>query len=428
MVWGVGVLAYAIAVMHRASLGVAGLEAAEHFGTTGGVISIFVVLQLGVYAVAQVPVGVVLDRLGSRLTIASGTLIAGASQAMLAIVDDLPAAYAARILLGLGDACIFNSVLRLLPRWFKPGQVPLLSQITGMAGALGQVNAVWLVLPAIQTLGWRAGLLVVALVSAVVAVVGIVVVRDAPPGAPREVAADHLRELPGKVTTVLRHPATQLGFWVHFTSGFSVNAFVFMWGMPYLLVGQGLSQAVASGLFVMLSAASVVAGPIVGLLTARHPLRRSNLALIVITAVMGSWAVVLLWPGTAPLPLLVMLVLALSAGGPGTAIGFDYPRTLLPATRLGTATGIVITGAFTGGTAMILVMGLFLDWVSGGQPYTAEHLRWAFALQMPFFVSGLIGIFVSRTRLRRMMRSYGVVVPTWREVAARYRRERRRGE
>ncbi|NHB84690.1 hypothetical protein G7085_08920 [Tessaracoccus sp. HDW20] len=34
IVWGVGILAYAIVVMHRTALGVAGLEAAEHFNTT----------------------------------------------------------------------------------------------------------------------------------------------------------------------------------------------------------------------------------------------------------------------------------------------------------------------------------------------------------------------------------------------------------
>ena len=66
VVWGIGVFAYAVAVMHRGALGVAGLEAAAHFGTTAGVVSTFVVLQLAVYAVAQVPVGAMLDRFGSR--------------------------------------------------------------------------------------------------------------------------------------------------------------------------------------------------------------------------------------------------------------------------------------------------------------------------------------------------------------------------
>ena len=219
-----------------------------------------------------------------------------------------------------------------------------------------------------------------------------------------------------------RHPATQLGFWVHFTSGFSMNAFLFMWGMPYLIVGQGLTQLEASGLFTTLSVAGMFAGPVIGALTARHPLRRSTLALIVIWSLIVVWAAVLLWPGRAPGVLLFLLVIVLAVGGPGTGIGFDFPRTSLPATRLGAANGIVITGAFSGGTLLILVMGIFLDAIAGGGAYTPDHLRLAWALQAPFFAVGIAGILLSRRKLRLLMAEQGVLVPTWREVLARYRR------
>lgn len=424
IVWGVGLFAYALSVMHRASLGVAGLEAAEHFNATAGIVSTFVVIQLAVYAAAQVPVGVLLDRLGSRIVIVAGSLIMGAGQAMLAIADDLPMAYAARILLGIGDACIFNSVLRLLPRWFRPGLVPLLSQITGMSASFGQIAAVAVVLPLIQQNGWQAGLLMVAAISIIPAITAAGWIRNSPPDAPPSVVNDKLREIPGRMLGVTKHPATQLGFWVHWTSGFSFTAFLFMWGMPYMVVGQGLSQATASVLFSLLAVASMVVGPVVGILTARHPLRRSTLALIVMFSIMAAWAIVLVWPGRAPLALLVLLVLVLSAGGPGTGIGFDFPRTSLPVHRLGAANGVVITGSFSGGTLLILVMGVFLDWVAGGGEYTPDHLRWAWALQAPFFAVGLFGIFASRRRLRRMMAADGIIVPSWREVVARIRSRR----
>ncbi|GAA4894420.1 MFS transporter [Tessaracoccus lubricantis] len=424
VVWGVGLLAYAVAVMHRTSLGVAGLEAAQHFGTTPGIISTFVVLQLAVYALAQVPVGLTLDRYGSRAVMTGGLLLIVGGQALLALADDLPLAYAARILLGVGDACIFNGILKLLPRWFEPRRIPILTQVTGMFAGFGQIASVVLVLPLIQTMGWRMGLLLVAGASVFAALAIVGWVRNAPPGEEADTVVDPLREIPGRIAGVTRHPATQLGFWVHFTSGFSMNAFIFMWGMPYLIVGQGLSQLQASGLFTFLSIASMFAGPVIGALTARHPLRRSTLALIVVWSLMLVWAAVLLWPGRAPWVLLVLLVVVLSVGGPGTGIGFDFPRTSLPSTRLGAANGIVITGAFTGGTLLILLMGVFLDWIAGGRAYTPEHLRLAWALQAPFFLVGIAGILLSRRRLRKLMEAQGVVVPSWREVLERLRRRR----
>src|SRR4051794_510872 len=66
LMWALGLSAYCIAVFHRASLGVAGPLAQQRFGATAAVLSLFLVLQLAVYAGLQVPVGVLLDRVGSR--------------------------------------------------------------------------------------------------------------------------------------------------------------------------------------------------------------------------------------------------------------------------------------------------------------------------------------------------------------------------
>ena len=50
----------------------AGVEAARHFSAPAGLIGTFVVLQLLVYAGLQIPVGVLVDRLGSRRMVAIG--------------------------------------------------------------------------------------------------------------------------------------------------------------------------------------------------------------------------------------------------------------------------------------------------------------------------------------------------------------------
>ena len=57
----------------------------------------------------------------------------------LGIEGSATAAIAARAVLGLGDAFTFVSVLRLVPYWFPPQQVPLVTQLTGICGQLGQV-------------------------------------------------------------------------------------------------------------------------------------------------------------------------------------------------------------------------------------------------------------------------------------------------
>ena len=98
--WGVGLAAYVVAVFNRSSLGVAAVQAQERFSAGASAISLFLVLQLAVYAALQVPVGVALDRLGSRWMILTGALTMAAGQLVLGLATDVPTAVAARVLVG----------------------------------------------------------------------------------------------------------------------------------------------------------------------------------------------------------------------------------------------------------------------------------------------------------------------------------------
>ncbi|MCC2593903.1 MFS transporter [Tessaracoccus sp. OS52] len=423
-IFGIGVVAYAVAVMQRTSLGVLGIHAADHFNTTVGIVSTFVVVQLATYALMMVPVGILLDRFGSRLVLAAGLVVMGLAQVLMATTDQLPVAIAARILIGVGDAGIFASAIRLLPFWFPPRRVPVLQQLLGLMGQLGQIASVGALLPMMNHAGWQPTFSLAAGMSLVMAVVCFLGIRDVPEGVERAQTGDRLREVPRNLASVAKHPATKLGFWIHLTSGFAANTFVMMWGIPFLVVAQGRSEAEASALFILTAVFGGIFGPLIGWLTGRHPLRRSTLALLVIWVNLVCWCAVLFWPGPAPMWLLVLLVLAIAAGGPGTAIGLDFTRTQLPAHRLGAANGIVITGSFIAGTIAILAIGVLVDLMSGGGEYTGEQLRWAMMIQLPIFAIGLVGVFVSRRRLRGLLERQGVVIPSWREVVERYRRRR----
>lgn len=113
-------------------------------------------------------------------------------------------------------------------------------------------------------------------------------------------------------------------------------------------------------------------------------------------------------------------MIGVSAGGPGSAIGFDFARTFVPAHRLGTATGIVIIGGFTGALVTILLAGLVLD-LGGG--YDLTTFRWAMATQLPLYAIGIVGMYRSRAKVRARMADEGIEVgPLSEAVARRFRR------
>jgi MFS family permease len=408
LVWAVAVLAYGVAVFHRASLGVTGLAAQERLGAGAAELSLLAVLQLGLYAAMQVPVGVLLDRFGTRAMVTTGALVMATGQAVLAVADDVPTAVAARALVGTGDAMTFISVLRLVPAWFGPRQVPVVTQMTGLLGQLGQVAAAFPLVALLTGLGWTTTFLAAAVVGLAAAVVAGAAIRDTP-GEPPLRGPLRLAGLPAQVREVWVEPGRRLGFWTHFTAQFSGTVFALLWGYPFLVEGEEVSPAVAGALLSLLVLAGIVVGPVVGALVARWPLRRSVLVLAVTLTTALAWTVVLLWPGPAPLPLLVVLVLVLATNGPGSMVAFDYARTFTPPERLGVATGVANVGGFVASLVTILLIGLTLDLVAGGGRPGLDDYRLAFSVQYAVWAVGLIGVVRNRRAVRRRLAAEGQV-------------------
>ena len=423
VVWAVALAAYAMAVFHRSSLGVAAVEAQERFSAGASAVSLFLVVQLAVYAGLQVPVGVALDRLGSRRMILAGALTMAAGQLVLALASDVPTAVVARVLVGAGDAMTFISVLRLVALWFPGRTVPLITQLTGLLGQVGSVAAAYPLVTLLHATSWRTTFLGAAATGALVGVLVLVALRDAPEGTVTAPAYG-LAELRRRLGDTWREPGTRIGLYTHLVTQFSGTVFALLWGYPFLVVGQGRSPGTAAGLLTLLVVVGMCVGPLLGRLCGRWPLRRSSLVFTILAATVAVWTVVLLWPGPAPLPLLVVLVVVLGTNGPGSMIGFDYARTWNPVERQGSASGVVNVGGFLASLLTILAVGAVLDLLTPGTStaYSLDAFRVAFAVQYLFWAVGLVGVLIHRRELRARLAGDGVVLaPLYVAVAARLR-------
>src|SRR5690625_4482517 len=262
LVWAVGVFAYLCAVSGRASFGVASVEASERFGVDGAVLSLFGVVQLGTYAAAQIPAGLLLDRLGPRRMLVLGAVTMAIGQVLLAFATDVPTALVARLLTGVGDAATLISVVRLIATWFPTTQVPVFTQLATMIGQFGQAVAAVPFLALLVNAGWTAawGSLAFLLVFSVLLVIAIV--QDEPPGEPGAAPTPVTR--PGQVLKdVFTSRAAWSGFFVHWMCLVSVNAFLFMWGVPYM-TSLGIGSAEVGTLLTINVVIMVALGPPAG--------------------------------------------------------------------------------------------------------------------------------------------------------------------
>lgn len=435
LVWGAAVFAYVVAVLQRSSLGVSGVEARHLFDVSASTLSTLAVVQLVVYAGLQIPVGVMLDRVGPKALIVTGGVLLALGQFVVAFSPPvIGVAIVGRVFVGAGDAMTFISVIRLLPSWFRGPILPQVSQWTGNVGQLGQILSAVPLSLVLHGSGWSPAFVSAASLSVVAVVVVVLVVSESPEGRTASAGTATWRAAGRQLVESARRPGTRLGFWSHFVTQSSGTVFSLLWGVPFLVGGLGFSSAGASGMLAVLVASGVVAGPILGLLVARFPLRRSNLVLGIVSAMGLIWAVVLAWPGTPPVWLAVVLVVVIGVGGPGSIIGFDFARTFNPLRSLGVANGIVNVGGFLASFVMMFLIGVVLDQldaarIASGRPsdiFSFESFRVAFLVQYLVVGAGVVGLIVERRRTRRgLHREEGIeVAPIWVALARRWRSTR----
>ncbi|MGP3998572.1 MFS transporter [Streptomyces sp. 8N706] len=397
-VWGLGVAVYFVAITYRTSLGVAGIDAADRFHINASALSTFSILQLLVYAGMQIPVGLLVDRLGTKKVLAMGVVLFTVGQLGFALSHSYAAALASRALLGCGDAMTFISVLRLGSRWFPARRGPLIAQIAALFGMAGNLVSTIVLARLLHSIGWTPTFAGSAVGGVLVLVLLLLFLKDHPEGhAPEPVQQTDGGFVRRQIAAAWREPGTRLGMWVHFTTQFPAMVFLLLWGLPFLVEAQGLSRAVAGELLTLVVLSNMAIGLVFGQIIARHHRARMPLALGTVSTTALLWGTTLAWPGHAPLWLLTALCAVLGSCGPASMIGFDFARPANPPERLGTASGIVNMGGFTASMATLLAIGVLLD-------TTGDNYRIAFASVFALEALGVSQILRLRGRADRRER------------------------
>ncbi len=179
-----------------------------------------------------------------------------------------------------------------------------------------------------------------------------------------------------------------------------------LWGgFPFLTAGEGLSKSAASLVLSTFVVFGMLVGPIMGMLSSRHPLRRSRLLVLPTIALQAiAWLTVVSWPGQAP----AVAALRTRARPRDGRTRLDdrvrpCPSPQPPSHRLSTATGIVNGGGFIAGLIAIFLIGVAMDVQGGaGTPvtYSLDAFRIAFLTQLPLWALGTLMIVIERHRTR----------------------------
>ena len=357
----VATLSYIAAVMQRSSIGVASLDATKRFEATAADLASLALWQVLVYALAQIPVGLLLDRIGPRKMLAIGAVVMGIGQLIVAFSVTLETAVAGRILVGLGDAFTFISLIRLINGWYFGRLAARLQQTIANVGQLGQIVSAFPFSALLGIVGWTSGFLTLSTTSFLLTALVLLIVRDnniaLHPKHESQAFMDALRSLRVSV----RQPHVRMAFWTHFCLQSPAAVFALLWGIPFLVEAEGVTKRFAGFAVTAIVLVGIVSGVGFGWICARFPQFRAAVVFSMSGFVVVTWLLIIMQPNQAPIWMILALLLALGAAGSASMVAFDYSRQYVPLQRLGTSNGLINVGGFVASFVTMFMIGQLLD-------------------------------------------------------------------
>jgi MFS family permease len=384
-------------------MGSVALDAADRFETSAQQLASLAVLQLIFYAGMQIPVGIMLDRFGSRKVLAAGAFLMAIGQFLVGIAPNLSIAVLGRILVGIGDACTFISMMRLANSWYTGRFASQLQQWLATFGQSGQILSAIPFALLLHTFGWVPAFVSAAGVSVLTGALIWIIAKENP--ATTSVEVLRFSTVLANLKKNLKVPVTWLAFFTHFSTQATGTTFALLWGVPFMISALGLARAEAGGFLTLFVVTNAAMGPVIGLFCARYPRRRQLFVLTLVSSIVLGWLTLVLYPGATPLWLLGSLVVLIGIGGPASMVAFDYSKERFPPAELGATNGLINVGGFLASLVMMWLIGFALDSLGGDVVFSLENFRVAFALQLIVSLVGIAGLVLSGRAIRNKSRS-----------------------
>ncbi|MCB1117085.1 MAG: MFS transporter [Chlamydiia bacterium] len=353
------------------------------------------------YAIMQVPAGLLHDRFGPRRLITFSAILCALGAFFFGSTTAFAPAAMGRFLMGVGSAFAFIGVLVVTARWFDKRYFALLVGVGQFLAAVGALGGELPLAYAVDHLGWRASMLLLALIGGVVALLAVFIIRNYPP----EVVPHHKQEdglrLIVKIKEILTHGQTYAICAFAFCAWGPVLAIAALWGVPYLMVLHGIENTQAAFAISMLWVGVAISSPFWGWIS--DHLGRRNLPLQICSSIGLVASIFLIYVTTVPFWGTCVLLLLIGVAGAGQIVTFALVRENNRPSMTGAAVGLNNMAVVAGGALFQPLVGwlLYLFWngaTRAGIPtYTVGNYQIALAIvPICFLVALLISLFYIR--------------------------------
>jgi type IV secretory pathway TrbF-like protein/sugar phosphate permease len=361
------------------------------------------------FALAQLPLGLMLDRHGPRRVQSALLLIAAGGAMLFGFAHSFAALLLSRALIGLGVSGALMAGLKAIVLWFPAERLPLLNGWFVMLGGLGAVTATGPTEILLNWIGWRNLFKLLGIITAICAFAIYLVVPEKPNGS---VTARASRSATPKSIYLDPH------FWrlapLSATCIGAAWAMQGLWAAAWLTDVEGFSRPkIVQYLFVMALALSVGA---LLLGTGANFLRKYGIrpcALLVITMIIFiSVQLCLIARINLPQYLIWSVV---GCVGAATVLSYAVIAESFPKECIGQANAGLNVLHVGGGFAIQCFIGIVIEhWTNKGGHYPPIAYRTAFFLIVLLQCMALVWFYLSASKVKENLLSYvpRLAIPT----------------
>lgn len=173
------VLAGTLNYLDRSTLSIANPLIRQELGLSIADMGLLLSAFLWAYAFAQLPGGALVDRVGPHRLLGAGLALWSVAQAVAGFVSSFWQFSVARVFLGLGEAPMFSSAVRVVRDWYNVRDRGLPTGIWNCSSSLGPAIAPPILTGLMLALGWRWMFVVMGAVGLVIAATWLLFYRDA---------------------------------------------------------------------------------------------------------------------------------------------------------------------------------------------------------------------------------------------------------
>ena len=376
IIWLPLAFAFMTAYFHRTATGIMADSLMRDFAlTSASELGVLSSIYFYIYAVMQMPAGILADVYGPRRTVSISMIAAAAGAVIFGSASGMGGIYLGRILVTAGVSVIYVCIVKVYVEWFRSREFGTMSGIIVIVANAGSLLSAAPLAFAVETIGWRASYHVIAVYSLAMALLCWLMVRDRPVdvGLPSiaevearegiETARSLERDMDVRtsIAKVLRNSST---WWPFLASALVYGvymSFMGIWSVPYFMQIHGMSRVEASSFVMVMAVGNMIGGPLIGFISDRIGLRQKPYTAIT-TFFLGVWLLLTCWGAANPPSwALYPLCLGIGIGTSGITLGVACAKEVNSPRAAGVAVGLVNAGPFVGAALMQPAFGLVLD-------------------------------------------------------------------